>query len=138
MFKRLFGELGQSIGLLVLRLASGGLMLTHGWSKMSMLFSGNFKFADPLGIGEAASLVLAALAEFVASLFVMAGLGTRIAVIPLWVTMAVAAFIVHGDDPLIRKELALLYLTVYTVLFLTGGGRFSLDALLTARRAAKK
>ena len=51
------------------------------------------------------------------------------------VTMLVAALIIHGDDPWAKKELALLYFFPFAALFLTGAGRYSLDAFF--RREAR-
>ncbi len=46
-------ELGNSLGLLVLRLGTGGYMLTHGWGKLQMVLAGDFdKFGDPIGLGS--------------------------------------------------------------------------------------
>jgi uncharacterized membrane protein YphA (DoxX/SURF4 family) len=60
--------------LLILRLGSGALMLTHGWPKlMRLIEGGEITFPDPLGIGNVASLIFAMLAEFVGSIFRHAG-----------------------------------------------------------------
>ena len=117
-------------GLLLLRIGFGGIMaFVHGLPKLNKLISGDFAFADPLGLGAAFSLVLVVLAEFVCGLLIAGGLLTRLATIPLIVTMLVAAFITHGDDPWQKKEMAVLYLIAYLALALTGPGRLSLDAL---------
>ena len=57
-----------------------------------------------------------------------AGLYLPMLAVPLIITMAVAAFIVHAEDPFSRKEHALLFLVPYLTLMLTGAGRFSLDS----------
>jgi putative oxidoreductase len=119
-----------SIGLLLLRVSAGGFMLTHGFPKLQRILAGEFQFGDPLGLGPEVSLVLAVFAEFVCSILLVLGLGTRLASIPLIVTMAVAAFISHGADPFGRKELALMYLVAYVVLLLNGAGKFSLDKMI--------
>jgi len=121
------------LSVLLLRLAAGGFMLTHGYGKLQQLMTGEFQFADPIGVGPEVSLVLAVFAEFFCSLLVMLGLGTRLATIPLIVTMAVAAFIAHGADPFGRKEMALLYLVIYVVLLLTGSGKYSVDRLISGK-----
>jgi putative oxidoreductase len=41
--------------------------------------------------------------------------------------MAVAAFIAHAADPFGTKEKPLLFLVIFIVLLLTGGGKYSLD-----------
>jgi putative oxidoreductase len=57
----------------------------------------------------------------------MAGLFTRLSVIPLIITMLVAAFVAHAGDPFSSKEPALLYLIPYLALLFSGPGKFSLD-----------
>ncbi|HYQ58722.1 MAG TPA: DoxX family protein [Draconibacterium sp.] len=119
-----------NLSLLILRLSVGGFMLTHGLPKLQLLLSGEFQFSDPIGLGPEVSLVLVVFAEFLCSIFVMLGLGTRLAVIPLIINMVVAAFIVHSADPFGRKELAFFFLVSYLVLLLTGSGKFSVDRLI--------
>ncbi|WP_167616738.1 DoxX family protein [Maribellus sediminis] len=133
-FQTRLSPLATNVGLLLLRLSAGGFMLTHGYPKLQRLLSGEMRFGDPLGLGPEVSLVLAVFAEFFCSILVMLGIGTRLAVIPLIVTMSVAAFIAHGDDPFGRKELALMYLVSYVVLLLNGSGKFSVDQLLGRRK----
>lgn len=120
----------ENIGLLILRLAAGGLMLVHGIPKLQQLLSGNFSFVDPLGVGEATTLILAVFAEVICSVLIILGAATRLATIPLIATMAVAAFIVHSADPFQQKEMALLYLVLYITILVFGGGKFSLGKYL--------
>jgi putative oxidoreductase len=120
-------------GLLFLRVAAGLMMAFHGWGKVQTLLAGE-GFADPIGIGETPSLILAAFAEFLCALLVVIGFKVRWAAIPPAITMLVAAFIVHAPDPWGRKEMAVLYAVIFLTLVLTGGGRFSLDGNLARRR----
>jgi putative oxidoreductase len=115
------------LGLLILRLGLGSMMLTHGWPKVQKILAGDWTFANPIGVGEAPSLLLAALAEFGCSLLVLVGFRVRLAVLPILFTMLVAAIIVHANDPWARKELPLLYASGYATLLLLGGGRYSVD-----------
>ncbi|HBY66858.1 MAG TPA: DoxX family protein, partial [Flavobacteriaceae bacterium] len=96
--------------LLFLRLTFSGMMLTHGIPKLLNLIQGDLEFGDPIGLGPSATLVLAVIGEAICPLLIILGIKTRIAAIPTIITMAIAAFLVHGSDPLARKELALLYL----------------------------
>ena len=142
MFKKLL-EPGNHTGntntaLLILREGAGLMMLTHGWAKFQNLLAGEMGFADPIGIGAEASLVLTVLAEFACSILVILGLGTRLAAIPLIITMAVAWFIVHSGDPFGTKEKAALYLLCYLVIFITGAGKYSFDQLLFGKCNCKK
>jgi putative oxidoreductase len=91
--------------------------------------------------------VLAVLAEFVCAVLVVVGFATRFAAVPVVVTMAVAAFVVHGSDPWsmgeaarrfmageskswASKEPALLFLIPFLALVFTGAGKFSVDGLI--------
>lgn len=119
------------IALLLLRVASGGIMAySHGWGKAQKLLSGDMAFADPIGIGQEASLVLTVFAELVCGVLLALGLFTRAALIPLIVTMAVAVFIIHAPDPLADKEFAILYLVPYVALLFFGPGKFSADRFM--------
>ena len=128
-----------SIGLLLFRIVFGGFMLVgHGWSKLMSFGDAAEKFPDPLGIGSQLSMGSAIFCEVVCAALVVLGLATRVAVIPLVFTMAVAALMVHGGDPLFMgdgaaKEPALIYLTAFGLLYFTGAGSFSLDSFCGRR-----
>lgn len=124
-----------NFGILLLRVIVAVFMITHGWPKLNKLLAGGeITFADPIGIGPVLSLTLVVFAEFLCSVLVGIGLGTRLATIPLIITMAVAAFISHGADPFGRKELALMYLLIYVFLFISGSGKYSVDYFLTRKK----
>ncbi len=121
-----------------------------------MLLSGGAEqFGDPIGLGPTPSLALVTLSEFVCAVLIVAGLATRLAAIPPVVSMSVAAFVVHAANPWtmetaaraffsgaskswLSKEPALLYLIPVLALLFTGGGRFSLDALIASRRSRRR
>lgn len=110
-------------------------MLTHGYPKFLMLFNdGPIHFADPIGIGETASLVLAMFAEFFCSIFLIFGLGTRFSALTLLITMLVAALIVHSADAFSSKEMPLLYAAIYTFILIAGAGKYSVDNWLVNRK----
>ena len=90
--------LSLDFGLLLLRLVSGGIILTHGFPKLQKIISGTLQFGDPVGLGQEISLYLSTFAEVLCALFVVLGLLTRIALIPLIINMAVAFFIQHRVD----------------------------------------
>lgn len=134
LFSTKLNNIAVQFSLLILRLSAGGFMLTHGFPKLQRLLDGNFRFGDPIGLGPEVSLVLAVFAEFICSILIMLGLGTRLAAIPLIVTMSVAAFVSHGNDAFAKKELALIYLVSFVVVLLTGPGKISFDYLIGKRK----
>ena len=120
----------SALALGLLRVALGALMFFgHGLPKLMSYSEKSATFSDPLGVGPALSLGLAVFAECFCALLVTLGLGTRLAVIPLIITMAVAVFIVHSGDPFARQEKALLFGIGFLVLLVGGGGSFSLGNL---------
>lgn len=126
-----------NVALLVARIGIAALMLTHGIPKLWMLFStAPVQFPAVLGMSGEFSLSLTVFAEVLCSIFLLVGFATRLAVIPLVITMLVAAFLIHASDPLAVKELALNYLLVYVVLFFAGSGKYSIDYLLQKKSMA--
>lgn len=119
--------------LLLLRVASSLMMVTHGWPKIANFSDYLNRFADPLGLGPALSLQATIFAEFFCAILVALGLLTRVALIPLIITMAVVTFIVHAGDAFGDKELSLLYLANFLVLFFTGPGKYSLDKEINSK-----
>lgn len=115
------------VGLAILRILPSAFMLTHGFPKFQNLISGNTEFLNPLGLGQAPTLFLTVIGEFICPILLIIGYKTRWAAIPSAFTMGVAAFIVHSGDPFGKKELALMYLTIFVVIFLLGPGKYSVD-----------
>jgi putative oxidoreductase len=116
-----------NIGLALLRISASAMMLTHGYPKFQKLLSGDFEFGDPIGLGASPSLFLAIIGEFICPILIIIGFKTRWAAIPTVITMAVAAFVVHANDPFGTKEKALLYLVMFLVVVLLGPGKYSID-----------
>ena len=119
---------------LFLRIAIAALMIRHGLPKLSKLMAGGeIKFGNPIGLGPTVTLILAVFSEVICSVLIGIGLGTRLASIPLIITMFVAAFISHGPDPFGRKEMAILYMLFYIALLVIGSRKYSIDYLLTTK-----
>lgn len=121
------------ISLLILRIGAGVLMLTHGIPKLQMLFKeGEIQFPAVMGLSQDISLMLAVFAEVICSILILIGLATRWAAIPLIITMVIAVFVFHLNDPFANQELGLLYLFLYLPLLILGSGKFSVDHLLNS------
>ena len=117
----------SSIALTVLRLGISALMLGHGIPKISRLFESPIEFADPIGLGPTVSLILTLIGEVVAPVLIIIGYKTKLAAFPAFVTMIVAAFVVHGADPFAKKEKAIIFALVFLVIMIGGPGKFALD-----------
>ncbi|QBJ85090.1 DoxX family protein [Chryseobacterium gleum] len=131
------GSIPKDIVLLVVRVFVGFAMLSHGFPKLQILLEGGkIEFFDFMGLGPQISLILTVFAEFVCSILLILGLFTRVALGFLIFTMIIAGFIVHGADPFEKRELALVYLSVYLLLMVIGAGKVSVDHMIEKRKRA--
>jgi putative oxidoreductase len=145
---RLFRSLvatGDSFAPTVLRLALGIMILPHGLQKTLGWFGG-YGFKGTMGwlTGSLGApwifALLAILAESVGALMLIAGFGTRLAALGLGGVMLVAAW-THRQNGFFMNwagnqqgegiEFHLLALGMVVALLILGGGKWSLDALLS-------
>jgi putative oxidoreductase len=116
-------------GLFLLRVVFGLLLMQYGWEKISKYAAWSANFPDPLGVGSPVSLALCIFAELFCAGFLVLGLFTRFALVPLIFNMLVIALIVHADDPIREREHALSFLIPFLTVFMAGPGKYSLDNL---------
>ena len=128
LFPQSFRGNGVSLLILALRLFFGILFFTHGLDKLANFNELLPNFPDVLGFGSYMSLMVSIFCEFCCSLFLIAGLLVRLTVIPMMIAMAVAFFDVH-DGMFPEGELALIYLIMFIILYITGPGKFSIEYL---------
>lgn len=126
-FSTRYNETATSIGLFILRAGSAALMIPHGYDKLNKFGEMAEGFPDPFNVGPTASLALLVFAEFFCSIFVMLGLFTRLACVPLIIGMLSALFIGHNGLVFGEGEHATLYAVIFAAILFTGPGRFSLD-----------
>ncbi|AZI20307.1 DoxX family protein [Chryseobacterium taklimakanense] len=128
----------NDIVLFVVRIFVGFAMISHGFPKlMKLVGDKEIEFFDFLGLGAQNSLFLAVFAEFICSIFIILGLFTRWAVFFLMITMAVAGLVVHGADAFGDREMSLLYLANYIMIFAFGPGKYSVDGMISKRRESR-
>ena len=128
---------------LALRIPAGVIFVAHGAQKLFGLFGGygldgTGQWMASIGIHPGYLMaLLAGSAEFFGGLALLIGLLVRPAAAALAVTMIVAIFSVHIDKGLFMAnngyEFALALLAVTVALLVSGAGRLSVDARLTAR-----
>jgi putative oxidoreductase len=128
------------LGLLAIRLTTGGLMAGHGAQKLFGSFGGH-GFKGTAGIMESLGLkpgkqwaALAGAGEFGSGLLTALGLGGPIGPIAMYGPMIMAWTTAHAGKPIWNTsggaELPLMYLNNATALALIGPGRYSLDKVL--------
>lgn len=123
---------GVSLLILAVRVVFGILFFMHGVDKLSNFNEIVGQYPDVLGFGSYMTLMVTIFCEFCCSLFLISGLLVRIMTIPMIIAMGVAFFDIH-DAILPEGELALIYLIVFIILYITGPGRYSADYLIDTR-----
>ena len=118
-------------GLLILRLGAGILMANHGYSKLVGFNDMSTKFVNFLGLGSDVTLALVIFAELFCAAFIVIGLFTRLACIPLIISCTYAVAIAHKWDVFDTGELAALFLAAFLTLLFTGPGRISIDKMIS-------
>lgn len=119
--------------LLAARIVFGLMLLSHGMAKWANFDTLSEHFPPILGMDSRLALVLAIFAEVICSAGFIVGAFYRLALIPMTFTMAMAAFVAHHGDPFAVKELAVMYMAVFVLMFFAGPGGFSLDRLIAGR-----
>ena len=119
-----------NVALLLMRLTLGILMMNHGYQKLVHFGEMQGKMMNFLGLGSTVSLALLVFAEFFCSMFLILGLFTRLAAIPLVIATCVMVFKAHHGDVFGDGEMGALYLMGYLVLLLIGPGRESVDSMI--------
>ena len=119
-----------NFAILILRLGVGILMMHHGYQKLTNFAETREHMPAFLGLSTTISTALVVFAEFFCSMFLILGLFTRFAAIPLIVVACVALFQAHGGDYFGKGELITHYLISYLVLLIIGPGRVSVDGLI--------
>jgi putative oxidoreductase len=128
-----------ALALLLVRLVMGFAFVLHGWPKIQNPMG----WMNAMGGSSVPSFLqaLAALAEFGGGIALILGLLRPIAALGLVCQMIGALVLAHlpQGHPFVSQsgpsyELPLIYLVVAIVLIASGPGKWSIDALLFARR----
>lgn len=109
------------------------MMMGHGITKLTHFSEIAPKFMDFMGIGTQTSLGLAVFAEFFCAFFVVLGLFTRLAVIPLIFLFLVIVIKVKEFDIFDTAQLPFILLAGFTAILFMGPGKISIDGLISKR-----
>jgi putative oxidoreductase len=125
--------LNTDLGILLLRLVFGGLFTWHGYDALNHYKLYLSMSQSTIGLGAAFEFNLVVFSQFICGLMIVAGLLTRLAVIPIFISMAVAFFVAHKGQAFMMKELPFAYLLLSLPVFVLGSGRYSLHRLLARK-----
>jgi putative oxidoreductase len=85
---------------------------------------------DPFGFGSEFSAYMAVFANVICPVFVVLGLFTRAAILPIVGITLSGFFIVHASDPWAVRDIPFMYSLSFLLLLYLGAGKYSLDAKL--------
>ncbi|MGO3908402.1 DoxX family protein [Huaxiibacter chinensis] len=112
-------------GLFFLRLTGCLLLLhVHGLPKVFHFSEELTRIEDPFGLGPWMSLLPAIFAEVICPIFILAGIFTRLACLPIIGVLLVAMVFVHPDWSIAEGQFGWLLLIIFTTLALTGPGEW--------------
>ncbi len=118
-------------GMLVLRLGLGILMMViYGYQKITHFSTTAEHMPNLLGMGTTINTSLVIFAEFFCSLFLILGLFTRLACIPLIITMCVALYKANNMDVFGHGQLSALFLAGFITILFIGPGKISVDGMI--------
>jgi len=124
----------QHLALLVYRvLLSAELIYAHGLKKLGVGVAEAEVVPNPLHLPEAFNSLFADAANLVFPLFVIVGLFTRIAILPILAVTLTGYFVLHFHDAPLIKDTPYMYSLGYLLLLVMGPGRYSLDAYIFKR-----
>src|SRR5262249_31973320 len=123
--KRLLGtgftDTSFNIAAFLLRIVFGSMIfINYGLIKIQRFSSMQNTFYDPFGIGHKGSLLLIIFAEVFCSIFLVIGLFTRLAAIPLVIGMSVVVFMKERGAPLSKLEIPVLFLGAFFAILFVG------------------
>ena len=119
-----------NLAMLILRVGAGILMMNHGYDKLVNFEKYSSQFMNFLGMSGTVSLALVIFAEFFCSIFLVLGLFTRLAVIPLIIDVSVAVLKAHNVDIFGEGELPSLFFLIFVTILLIGPGKISVDGMI--------
>jgi len=119
-----------NFAMLLMRIAFGVLLMNHGYGKLVHFNETAQHMPSLFGIGSTATTALIVFAEFFCALFVVLGLFTRLACIPIVINMSYALVNAHHGRVFGDGEMATLFLSAFLVILIIGPGKVSVDGMI--------
>lgn len=116
----------SDIAFLFLRVSgSFFILILHGMPKI-FSYSEELKIIeDPFGIGSGVTLMLAIFAEVFCPIFIIIGVFTRLACIPIIFLLLVSLLVVHPSWSIQEAQFAWLYVIIFLTIIISGSGSIS-------------
>ncbi|MDP5199081.1 DoxX family protein [Flavobacterium sp. DG2-3] len=124
----------NNVALLFFRIAiSAELIYAHGLKKVGVGTAMAEVVPNPLGLSEAFNQAFATTANLVMPLFIILGLMTRLATLPILAVTLTGYFVLHFNDPILVKDVPLVYSLCFLLIGFTGAGKYSMDHYISRK-----
>lgn len=109
------------------------LMVAHGFKKIGIGVAAAEQVPNPLHLPDELNHLFAVSANLFFPVFIIAGLFTRLAVLPVLAVTLTGYFILHWQDALLVKDVPFMYSLSFLLLLVLGPGKYSADYLINKR-----
>jgi len=137
-FALLRSDLGNKLNnsaLFFFRIAiSCELIYAHGLKKIAIGTALAEVVPNPLGLPDVLNQAFATTANLVMPIFIILGLMTRIATLPILAVTLTGYFVLHFNDPALVKDVPLMYSLCFLLLCFVGAGKYSLDHYISKEK----
>lgn len=103
------------------------LIAAHGLKKIGVGVEKPEQIPNPLHLPEVLNQFVAIASNTFFPVFVIAGLFTRLAILPILAVTLTGYFFVHWNDSPLEKDMPFMYSVGFLLLFVLGPGRYSAD-----------
>lgn len=110
------------------------LMLVHGFKKVGIGVDTAEQIPNPLNLPETINEYFAIGSNLIAPVFIIIGLFTRIAALPVLAVTLTGFFVLHWNDSLLVKDVPLIYSFVFLLICILGPGKYSFDYLIQKKQ----
>ncbi len=104
------------------------LFRVHGMKKFKGKKGQGENIPNPLKLPAGLNNFVAIFAEIIAPFLIIAGIGTRLVVLPVIGITAIGYFIVHRKDNIEVRDIPYMYTLSFLLLLILGAGTYSIDA----------
>jgi putative oxidoreductase len=131
LFSTAYSTSAFNLAMFILRVGAGILIMHHGYDKLVHFNQYSQHFIHFLGMSAGLTLSLVIFAEFFCAIFIILGLFTRLAAIPLVIDLSMAVAKGHDMDIFGKGELPALFVLIFITILILGPGRISIDGMIT-------
>jgi putative oxidoreductase len=119
------------LSVLIFRVAvSIELMLAHGMKKIGIGVQVAEHVPNPLHLPGVLNEWFAIAGNLIFPVFVIVGLFTRLAILPILAITLTGYFVVHLHESILEKDTPFMYSVVFLLILFIGPGKYSIDSLL--------